>query len=239
MITGGLAESESHDGIVIRLFSPVPDDKPADLPAPSETFFRSSLGRAVIVSAGLHVVLLALILLAWMPQSTESVPISVTMIWEPVPAPPVEPAPAETPQVAETAGPAPAIEDPAAAGDPAPPALPPPQLAAIEPAAPAPAAPEAALPPPPPRRPPTPVRAAPTPSAAPAVAKPTEAQASAPAAAASPPPQTAALPLIPPRPVAGAAGNAVPDYPAAARRQRLQGKVVLQVEVSPQGTPGK
>ena len=238
VIAGGLAESGSDDGIVIRLFSPVPDDEPGDLPAPPESFLRSSLGRAVMVSAGLHVLLLALILLAWMPQSAESVPISVTLIWEPAPAPPAEPAPPATPpQVAETAAPAPASEEPAAA-DPAP-ALPPPQLTAIEPAAQAPAAPEPALPPPPPRRPPTPARATPTPAAAPTPAKPAEALPGAPVAAASVPPQTAALPLIPPRPVSGAAGNAVPDYPAAARRQRLQGKVVLQVEVSTQGSAGK
>jgi protein TonB len=49
--------------------------------------------------------------------------------------------------------------------------------------------------------------------------------------------QQAILPLIPPRPVSGAAGNAKPDYPADAKRRGIQGKVVLQVEVSREGMP--
>jgi protein TonB len=48
--------------------------------------------------------------------------------------------------------------------------------------------------------------------------------------------QVAALPLVPPRPVGAATGNRKPIYPAAARRQGLQGLVVLRVIVSAQGT---
>jgi TonB family protein len=47
----------------------------------------------------------------------------------------------------------------------------------------------------------------------------------------------AALPVVPPRPVSGVAGNRKPDYPAEARRRRLQGSVVLRVNVSAQGAP--
>jgi protein TonB len=54
---------------------------------------------------------------------------------------------------------------------------------------------------------------------------------------ASAPPQVAALPVIPPQPISGRAGNPKPDYPAEARRRGLQGKVVLLVEVSAAGLP--
>jgi protein TonB len=45
------------------------------------------------------------------------------------------------------------------------------------------------------------------------------------------------LSTIAPRPVSGLAGNLKPDYPAEARRRRLQGDVVLRVMVSAAGLP--
>jgi TonB family protein len=47
----------------------------------------------------------------------------------------------------------------------------------------------------------------------------------------------AAVPVIPPQPISGRAGNRKPDYPAATRQRGLQGKVVLRVGVSTQGLP--
>lgn len=44
-------------------------------------------------------------------------------------------------------------------------------------------------------------------------------------------------PLVPPRPVGAAAGNAKPDYPSEARRRGQQGRVLLHVDVSAAGAP--
>jgi protein TonB len=49
--------------------------------------------------------------------------------------------------------------------------------------------------------------------------------------------QSAALPLIPPRALSGAAGNGKPAYPAEAMRRGIQGNVTLRVEVSRAGLP--
>jgi protein TonB len=47
--------------------------------------------------------------------------------------------------------------------------------------------------------------------------------------------ETAAV--IPPRPVAGMETNRAPDYPEIARRRGEQGRVLLRVSVSADGTP--
>jgi protein TonB len=95
-----------------------------------------------------------------------------------------------------------------------------------------PAAPKAqALPPPPRRRPATanPRRSAPSePSGAPEIAAPPATMEES---------QLAAFPVVPPRPVSGLAGNREPDYPPAALRRRLQGTVVLRVDVTADGAP--
>lgn len=43
--------------------------------------------------------------------------------------------------------------------------------------------------------------------------------------------------IIPPRPVAGLAGNVAPSYPESARRRGEQGRVMLRVTVSTEGSP--
>jgi protein TonB len=49
--------------------------------------------------------------------------------------------------------------------------------------------------------------------------------------------QAAAVPMVPPRPLSAAAANPKPDYPAEARNRRLQGRVLLRVDVSADGLP--
>ncbi|HTZ78415.1 MAG TPA: energy transducer TonB [Stellaceae bacterium] len=233
VITGGRAH---HTAVVIPLFAPSPDDEPEPSSAP-ESILRSPLARAVLISAALHLALLALIVMIGIPESMESAPISVTLVWAPAPQAPAAPATEAAAAPAAPEAPAEAV----AAAAPPPPVE---KLAALAPAAEP--APEKPMPPPPPHRPPAPPRAAAseaTASHAPAAAAPPmPSEAAAPAAGVAAPPasaQVAALPLIPPRPVSGAAGNAKPLYPAAARRLGIQGKVILQVEVSPEGTPAK
>lgn len=45
------------------------------------------------------------------------------------------------------------------------------------------------------------------------------------------------VPVVPPRPASGVDGNRKPDYPSAALGRRLQGRVMLRVEVSTSGKP--
>jgi periplasmic protein TonB len=138
-----------------------------------------------------------------------------------------EPSPAPAPPPIEAALPAPPE-----------PVSPPPETDIVppEPAPPPPlvvAAPAELLPLPPPPKP-EPRPAAPKLLRAPAAAAallPVERVEPAPA------PQTAAVATIPPRPISSLASNRKPDYPQEARRRGLQGKVLLHVEVSPQGMP--
>jgi protein TonB len=208
------------DRRAIRLSAVPLEDRPAvqsDVPA---TFVRSSLGRTATISAALHAALGALILFMGSPPASEAIPISVTLVRASVPPPEAATAP-------------PADETPAP---------PPPELAAIEPAAAAPTLPEP-MPPPPPQRPRPPVAKAPRASTSVAHDPPTPGQA--PAAQPShvamadtqPAQQSAALPLIPPRALSGAAGNGKPAYPAEAMRRGIQGNVTLRVEVSRAGLP--
>jgi protein TonB len=162
----------------------------------------------------------------------------------PEPSPPVEiaappPEPAPVPIVLPLPEPPPPVEIAALPPEPPPvpivlplPEPPPPvEIAALPPEpAPRPTAPPAAAAPPVPRTKP-PVLAAAGSAAAPA-------EPARPASAALPPDgeRLAALPLVPPRPVSARAGNRKPDYPAEARRRRLQGQVVLRVDVSAHGT---
>jgi periplasmic protein TonB len=165
---------------------------------------------------------------------------------EPVAPPVIEAAPIvpEPPLVAEPApnetlapAPEPPPPEPEAAAVEMPPPMPVPEP---EPTvAPEPSKPMAVTPPPPtpsrrparPIAPATPRQATPT---KPATVQPTE---NPPAAAPSPPTaeQMAAIPIVPPRPVSAAAGNRKPDYPAAAQRRQLEGRVVLRINVSASG----
>ena len=50
-------------------------------------------------------------------------------------------------------------------------------------------------------------------------------------------PPAVTAPLVPPRPVAGTDTNRAPTYPDVARRRGDQGRVILRVSVSAEGTP--
>lgn len=153
---------------------------------------------------------------------------------EPTPAPEAQPVPDQAAPPAVLDNPPPPVEQPAPA--PAPPAPPPPEAPAPRQAEPA-----QASPPPQPARPERPV---PRPHAA---ARPTDAPrmhgplADPPRAARVAPssPATGGLsgPVIPPRPVAGMASDRPPVYPELARRRGEQGRVLVRVSVSADGTP--
>ena len=196
-------------------------------PAPLTT--RGWLGSC----AAHAVVILALALL--MERAVTTTP--------PVPLPtvPLVFATAEAPPVPATTEPPPAAPSPPPEA-----AEPPPPPEAVAPPPP----PEAVAPPPPPEAvaPPPPVTAAVPPKPRPAVRHPAHTVAraaptppvtqAAPAVPAAPSaPQVAALsaPLIPPRPLAAAAGNRAPAYPESARRRRESGRVMLRVAVSAEG----
>ena len=161
------------------------------------------------------------------------------MVFEPPPAAPAEPTAAmpEIPRPPEPQTIAAVPEDATALTDGSPAAAPQPDPAVV-------AEPEAQAkptPPPPPRKPAVPQAASKAPSAASATASPN----SMPAASASPASTQVAIlpvpaveqPLVPPRPVGAAAGNAKPDYPSEARRRGQQGRVLLHVDVSAAGAP--
>jgi protein TonB len=163
-------------------------------------------------------------------------------------------APAATPAPTEIAvdlvsppplPPAPQIATPSPPADLAPAApAPAPETTASPPAAVVPAAPPPAVPVVPkiaaPAARPAPPSPAPAPRPRAAAQQPAAPVAAPPAAAASPaaPAQTIARPVVtvPPRPVAGLS-KAEPVYPALALRRHEEGRVMLRVQVSPEGMP--
>lgn len=99
----------------------------------------------------------------------------------------------------------------------------------------------AVLPPPPPPRPilreAAPQLSPPLPTTRPAPVAPSP-SAPVPSHSAPVPAATVAfVPVIPPRPASGVAGNRKPLYPLAARNQRWEGRVMLQVDVAASGEP--
>jgi protein TonB len=189
----------------------------------------------------------ALILLLALPSRRElpapPTEAGIALLFEPAP-PMSDTTPAAShdgvPASAEPALPEPALPEPALPAPPPPAvpegAAPPPALPKQEPAPPAPPMAE-------PR--PTPAPAAERPAAArtrsatrprPAPASPHPPAETRPAAGASADSATIA-PLVPPRPVAGMETNRAPTYPEAARRRGEQGRVMLRVSVSADGTP--
>ncbi len=198
-------------------------------PAPLTT--RGWLGSC---AAHAGVILALTVLMGRSVTTTPPVPLPIVpLVFAPAEAPPPEAAAPPKPPEA-----APSPPPPEAAAPPPPPeaaAPPPPPEAAAPPPPPE----EAVAPPPPVAAPPVPpkprpatrppartiARAAPTPPV-------TQAAPAAPSA-----PQVAALsaPLIPPRPLAAAAGNRAPAYPESARRRRESGRVMLRVAVSAEG----
>jgi len=213
------------------------------------------IGRISGLSGAGHVVVVAT-LLAWSSHVVPPQPLdpsaAVAMLFQPASPSPAAPAlpPMQSVAPVPPEAAAPDTPPPPEAEQTSPPDAPPPTALAeatpsplsppIRAATPAPtaalAAPPAAVPAHPSQAakpPPHPVRearAAPTASAPPAAAEP-------PGGAASS--QTALLqPLVPPRPLAAAAGNPAPLYPILAERRREQGRVLLHVDVSADGRAG-
>ncbi len=217
------------------------------------------IGRISGLSGAGHVALLAA-LLAWSSHVVPPQPLdpgaAVAMLFQPASPSPAAPAlpPMQSlapvpPEATAPETPQPPEAEPASAPDAPPPtslaeATPSPLSPPIRAATPAPtaalAAPPAAVPAhpslaakPAPHPAPHPVRearAAPVASAPPAAAEPLGGAASS---------QTALLqPLVPPRPLAAAAGNPAPLYPILAERRREQGRVLLHVDVSADGRAG-
>jgi protein TonB len=197
------------------------------------------------LSVLLHAALLAvLVVIAGQPRPLPSavVDTSVAMVFEPA-----APAPAAASQP-ETPAPPPVLEPiqppPPPAPEPPPPEPPPAPVMAPPPVEPGPAPAPAVAAPEPPRemaRPVVPERhPPPRPSQARFHPRPASfaATSSAPektALASAPAGPTAAI--IPPRPVAGIDGNLAPSYPESARRRGEQGRVMLRVTVSIEGSP--
>jgi len=234
--------------------SAVPGSKAAPLVAPAAAppvlspstdicgVSRGGWAAAVILYAALGA---ALALAAWTATPPEPWPTSPTVfkvVFEEAPAPPPAPAPPAAPKPPKTAA-----EQPPAPPPPAPPpaAEAPPPPAVVEPTPPPPPVvlaeptPEPLPKPPPakplpPRRhaaaPPRPVAPAPAPARSPS--PPADQQ-----VATLAPPALPAAPILPPQPISGLATNRKPDYPMAARERGQQGRVVLRVQVSPEGAP--
>jgi protein TonB len=145
------------------------------------------------------------------------------------------------PAVVPDEGPAePASAEPAVTTDAPPPATPATPATPAQPPTPAIADTQAASPPrqpPPPRRADSPPRSSDRPSADRRPPPRPAESGSAPAALARASPPGMDLPLTPPRPVAGMAGNRPPVYPERARQRGEQGRVVLRVDVSVDGMP--
>lgn len=173
------------------------------------------------------------------PVGLPEVTVAMEFVPQPAAPPAVEPAPAAEPA---------AVEPPPRAATEASPEPPPP----IEMAAPETPMPATAEPPsPPPAESPAEPQAAPPPVVpAPRPAQPVKSahtaatrpprMAAAPAATSAPSVTQAAAaiaPLLPARLVAGMESDRPPVYPEMARRRGQQGRVLLQVDVSAQGTP--
>jgi periplasmic protein TonB len=221
----------------------------------SPRFHRWAWTAAAVVHAVIGSAVLFYVSLTTLPEALPMV--AVTLSFEPAkPAPdpvatPTTETPPEEPPVPEQPVAAEPEPSPEIATQEPPPALPPPEPTPIEMPPPPPEPPVAATP-----DPPKPIVAAPPPPAQPAPRRParppappakhqapppqaaTDTPPAAPVLAPSPPPveQAAALPIIPPSQVSGAAGNSKPAYPVAARRNRLEGRLVLRVEVTVAGS---
>jgi len=196
------------------------------------------------LSVLLHAALLAvLVVIAGAPRQlpTAQVETTVAMVFQAVTpelAPVSQPEPPQPEPAVEQVPPPPTPEPPSSLPEPAPVMAPPPVEQAPAPTPPVPApepAREVARPvtpehhAAPPR--PNPPRSHPHRPSAPATTQPAEHTELA-SLAAGPP--TA---IVPPRPVAGLAGNVAPSYPESARRRGEQGRVMLRVTVSSEGSP--
>jgi periplasmic protein TonB len=165
--------------------------------------------------------------LGWTSMPPVPLPETIAVVFEHAPAPAAEPAPPEAQPPASTARAAPeasSVEQPPVPAHPA--ALPVPAPAAVA---------VVRMPMPPPARP----RPEPSVAQAPAAVEPAAptTTSAAPPQVAAVPTSLAALPVIPPHPISGMAGNRKPAYPVLARSRHLEGRVMLQVDVTAAGDP--
>ncbi|MBV8536740.1 MAG: energy transducer TonB [Alphaproteobacteria bacterium] len=182
---------------------------------------------AWVAALALHgAVALGAIALGWTSIPLSPLPETITVVFEAPPAPAAEPAP-----TAQTPVSTPQASEPTPAFIPSAPTTATAATVAVLP-----------MPMPPPARPLPDIAAAPAhkpaaASAPPVFAAPSAEAASSPPSVAAPPAALALAPLIPPRPASGMAGNRKPVYPLAARSRRLEGRVMLQVQVAASGDP--
>ncbi len=250
--SAGFAGAEQDRGAVLRLDAP----RARWVAAPA----RPVWSRRAVVSIILHAAAIAAVM-PWLhrPALTPApvVGAGVAMLFEPAPAA----APIATPAVAPVAAPTPPPIAPPVAPPPAPtvapptvppPTVPPPALPAAAPPPPPAPSPVVALPlPPQPVPPPPPVRHLPAPAVPPARPAPPAATA-APArahmgrrsaGAPAQPVPAAAAPAIaagsggPSRAAAVVATDRPPVYPEMARERGEQGRVIVRVTVTADGTP--
>ncbi|HTY65205.1 MAG TPA: TonB family protein [Alphaproteobacteria bacterium] len=179
---------------------------------------------AWVAALALHgAVALIAVGLGWTSVPPSPLPDTVTVVFEPAPALVLQPAPPAAQPPVSTARPE--LEPLPAAVSPAPTAAPAEAVAVLP----------MPMPPPPRPRPEPVARASSQPASPSAPVEPVAPVAitASPQVAAAP----AAVPVVPPRPASGMAGNRKPVYPLAARSRHLEGRVMLQVEVAASGNP--
>jgi protein TonB len=204
---------------------------PTERPSPTSGLCESRrlwllVAASLLIHAGAALALLALPTHLVEPGAPSDWAVTLEFVPEPS-------APSEIPAT-EQSPPPPAMPDPVPSES----AIVAPPVAPSDPPLPAPEPAPAATPPSPPRQAPLPRR---TDTRAPsadrrAPVRPTE-SGSVPAAVARLSPPAQELPITPPRPVAGRAGNRPPAYPERARQRGEEGRVVLRVDVSTDGLP--
>jgi len=226
----GLSAANSNDALAAAVARLGPGEGQTPYRAAGLYESRGVSWPAWTAAIALHVVLASIALaMGWTSQlSLPALPETIAIVFESAAAPVTAPAQPEAPPQASAPVPQETV--------PAQPQAP----IHLAPAEPTPSA-VAVLPLPPPARPQQEIAVAraPKPAAAPApaavAALPAEPTPTSQGTAA--PTSVALAPVIPPRPASGLAGNRKPVYPLAARSRRLEGRVMLQVQVAASGDP--